>query len=295
MQANTLGVIIMAEVSNASVLDGNGQTEEEFLASYDLSRYDQPSVTVDNVIFTIDDNDLRLLLVKRGGHPFLGHWALPGGFMAIDEDTRQAVIREVAEECNVSVGDGVGYFEQLATFSAVGRDPRGRIISVAYMTLLPQTQTGYMHAGDDAADASWFSVSGIGTDGMLLTQVLDEDDDAEPVMLSLDDGGDDGLERLAFDHADIVRLAIDRLSAKVAYSCIAFALLADSRPFTLTDLRHVYEATTGHLYDMGNFQRMFKTTFKGKGLVEVVGTTDTKGRPATAYAFVGGKYDIIVK
>lgn len=282
----------MAEATQ--VLDRNGKTEEEFLASYDIAKYPQPSVTVDNAIFTVEDNDLRLLLVKRGGHPFMGCWALPGGFMSIDEDTREAVIREVAEECNVTVGDGNGYFEQLATFSTVGRDPRGRIISVAYMTLLPQVQTDYMHAGDDADDASWFSVSGIGTDTIRLTQVLGEDDETEPVVLMLG-GDDDEAKRLAFDHEDIVRLAIERLSAKVTYSCLAFAFLGDGKPFTMTDFRHVWEATTGRRCDMGNFQRMFRKIFKDRGIAKVVGSTDTKGRPATTYEFVGGKYDIIVR
>lgn len=276
-------------------LDGNGKTEDEFLAEYDITKYPQPSVTVDNVIFTIEDNDLRLLLIKRGGHPFLGRWALPGGFMSIDEDTREAVIREVNEECNVTVGDGVGYFEQLATFSAVGRDPRGRILSVAYMTLLPQAQTDYMQAGDDASDASWFSVNGIETDAIRLTQVLGEDDDEEPVVLTIGRKSASDNEFLAFDHEDIVRLAIDRLSAKVTYSCLAFAFLTDGKPFTLTDFRHIYEATTGRRYDMGNFQRMFKKTYRDKGIVDSVGTTDTKGRPATTYSFVGGHYDIIVR
>lgn len=285
----------MTDGMTGKVLDRNGRTEEQFLAEYDIARYEQPSVTVDNVIFTVDDNDLRVLLVKRGGHPFLGRWALPGGFMAIDEDTRAAVIREVAEECNVEVGDGTGYFEQLATFSAVNRDPRGRILSVAYMTLLPQGQTTSMHSGDDADDASWFSVSGIGTGIVRLTQVLDEDDEAEPVQLSIGDADATDEERLAFDHEDIVRLAIDRLSAKVTYSCLAFALLADGKPFTLTDFRHVYEAVTGRRYDMGNFQRMFRKTFKDKGLVEAIGTTDTKGRPATTYSFVGKRYEEIVR
>lgn len=279
----------------AVALDQDGKTEEEFLSEYDITRYPQPSVTVDNVIFTVEDNDLRLLLVKRGGHPFLGRWALPGGFMSIDEDTRQAVIREVMEECNVTVGDGTGYFEQLATFSAVGRDPRGRIISVAYMTLLPQTQTDYMRAGDDADDASWFSVSGIGTDEIRLTQVIGEDADDEPVTLVIGTGDASDDSRLAFDHEDIVRLAVSRLSAKVTYSCLAFAFLASGQPFTMTDFRHVYEATTGRLYDMGNFQRMFRKTFKDKGIARVVGTTDTKGRPATTYEFVGKQYDIIVR
>lgn len=276
------------------MLDRNGQTEENFLLSYDISKYPQPSVTVDNVIFTIEDNDLRLLLIKRGGHPFLGRWALPGGFMSIDEDTRQAVIREVAEECNVTVGDGNGYFEQLATFSAVNRDPRGRIISVAYMTLLPQIQTDYMHAGDDADDASWFSVSGIGTDEMRLTQVLGEDSDAEPVVLVIGRDGEPG-RRLAFDHEDIVRLAVNRLSAKIAYSCIGFAFIERGASFTLTDFRHIYEATTGKRYDMGNFQRMFRNTFKDRGITRVAGTTETKGRPATTYEFIGGHYDLIVR
>lgn len=287
------------------ILDAQGRTEEEFLAAYDISAYPQPSVTVDDVVMTVDDNDLRVLLVRRGGHPFLGQWALPGGFVSMEESTDDAVVREVREETGIKVGDRIGYFEQLRTFSAPYRDPRGRIISVAYMALLPSARIGGMEAGDDASDAAWFSVRLIGDDGecVMLTQVMDEEGDEEPVTLFLGDEGaraffSEGrgdLGRLAFDHEEILKCAIARLRAKIVYSCIAFSLLDDPCCFTLTELRHVYEAVTGRRYDMGNFQRMFKNLFVKPGLAEANGAADTKGRPATTYEFVGKGYDEIVR
>lgn len=277
------------------IRDAMGLTEEEFLASYDITRYPQPSVTVDNVIFTVYDNDLRVLLVKRGGHPFLGQWALPGGFMAIDEDTDEAVRREVEEETGIRIDEeaSVGFFEQIRTFSAVGRDPRGRIMSVAHMTLLPAWRIADMHAGDDASDAAWFSVNADG-DAVTLTQAIDDNGDewVEPDVVEIkrrEQGA------LAFDHDAIFLCALDRLMAKIDYSCIAFSLLADPAGFTITELRHVYEAVLGRRHDAGNFQRMFKRTFLSTGIAHEAGLTRTEGRPATMYAFCGDRFDIIVK
>ena len=286
---------VMAEKLTRNAVDADGMTEEEFLAAYDITRYPQPSVTVDNVIFTVYDNDLRVLLVKRGGHPFLGKWALPGGFMAIDEDTDEAVRREVEEETGICIGgeDPVGFFEQLRTFSKVGRDPRGRIMSVAHMTLLPAWRIAGTQAGDDASDAAWFSVNADG-DMVTLTQAIDDNgaDWVEPETVTIR-RGDAGA--LAFDHDMIFLCALDRLMAKIDYSCLAFSLLANPSGFTITELRHVYEAVLGRRHDAGNFQRTFKRTFLSTGIVCEDGFTRTEGRPATKYAFVGDRYDRIVK
>lgn len=131
-----------------------GLTELEFLAQYDPSRYDRPSATVDMLIFTILENKLKLLMVKRSDHPCIGQWALPGGFVNMNESLDEAAERELKEETNL---ENI-YMEQLYTWGDVGRDPRTRIISTAYMALVDSTDLK-VKAGDDADDADWFNVS----------------------------------------------------------------------------------------------------------------------------------------
>lgn len=134
-----------------------GQTEAEFLALYDPSKFERPSVTVDMVIFC----ENKVLLIKRANHPFIDTWALPGGFVEMNETCEQAASRELMEETGVEA-----YPEQLRTYSDPKRDPRTRIITVAFTQVLekmPETQ-----AGDDAADARWFDIS-VSEKGFTLT------------------------------------------------------------------------------------------------------------------------------
>lgn len=131
----------------------DGLTEKEFLKIYDASKYDRPSVTVDMIIFTIINNKLKLLMIKRGDHPFIGKWALPGGFVNIDENLDKAAQRELKEETSL---DNI-YMEQIHTWGDVGRDPRTRIITTAYMALVDSKDLK-VKADDDAADADWFEV-----------------------------------------------------------------------------------------------------------------------------------------
>ena len=144
--------------------DHQGLTAEEFLKSYDAGKFERPSVTVDTAIFTITSDDevnqrnlsnreLQVLLIKRGGHPFLGQWALPGGFVNPAEDIDQAAVRELKEETNLDCS----YMEQLYTWGEVNRDPRTRVISISYLALLDSTKFD-IQAGDDAADAKWYTV-----------------------------------------------------------------------------------------------------------------------------------------
>ena len=144
--------------------DKDGLTEEEFLKSYSPGDYPRPSVAVDMVIFTVTDQaednnrklpekELRLLLIKRGGHPYLGTWALPGGFVRPTETTEQAASRELREETGV---DQV-YLEQLYTFSQPGRDPRTWVMSCSYMALVDSARVK-VEAGDDADQAAWFKM-----------------------------------------------------------------------------------------------------------------------------------------
>lgn len=142
-----------------------GLTEKEFLGQYDAGIYERPSVTVDMLIFTVMDEEkenyrklpeksLKLLLVKRGDHPFIADWALPGGFVSVNESIDEAAMRELKTETNI---DNI-YMEQLYTWGDVKRDPRTRVISCSYMALIDST-TLDVKAGDDADDAAWFNVS----------------------------------------------------------------------------------------------------------------------------------------
>jgi len=178
--------------------------------------YPHPAVTTDVVLFTIRDSRLKLLLIRRGGKPFKGHWALPGGFLDIDEDLGECALRELEEETGVS---GV-YLEQLRTYGRPGRDPRERVISVAYYALAPSEHLS-IKAASDAAEVSWFPA------------------------------GD--LPPLAFDHAEIIQAAYERLVAKLDYSTIAFRFMPER--FTLGELQDVYEILLDAELDKRNFRK----------------------------------------
>jgi len=145
-------------------LDALGLTEEDFLKEYDISKFEQPSLTVDILLLTISENkvdnyrklankSLKVLLIKRKEHPFIGTWALPGGFVRMDESIEAAAYRELKEETNVNNV----YLEQLHTYGDVDRDPRGRIISTSYMSLVNANEIN-INAGTDAEEARWFEV-----------------------------------------------------------------------------------------------------------------------------------------
>jgi 8-oxo-dGTP diphosphatase len=174
-------------------------------------------VTVDVVIFTIRDGALNLLLVRRGIDPFKGRWAIPGGFILEGESLEQAALRELREETGV----GDVYLEQLYTFGDPARDPRGRIVTVAYFALIAMDRAP-VRAGTDAAEARWWPVSALP-------------------------------KRLAFDHAKIVDYAVARLRAKLEYTTVGFQLLPEE--FTLGELQDVYEAVAGRPLDKRNFRR----------------------------------------
>jgi ADP-ribose pyrophosphatase YjhB (NUDIX family) len=200
------------------------------------------SVTVDIVLFTIRDRRLQLLLIKRLAKPFSNRYALPGGFVLENESVEAAAVRELREETGV---DKV-YLEQLYTFGDPKRDPRGRVITVAYYALVPHTQS--LHAGTDAADAAWFPVS--------------------------------GLPPLAFDHKQIVEYAHMRIRNKLDYTNVGFELLPPK--FTLTDLQLVHEAILGQSLDKRNFRRKITQ----QGIVKPIDEWVQTGRkPAQLYRF----------
>ena len=205
-------------------------------------KFPHPAVTVDIVIFTIRDNQLKLLLIRRACKPYQGKWALPGGFVDMNEDLDTAARRELKEETGVS---GV-YLEQLYTFGAPKRDPRERVITVAYYALIPSDKI-QLQAATDAEAVGWF--------------------------------GMDELPKLAFDHADIFKLAHERLVAKLDYSTIAFQFLPDT--FTLNELQSIYEI----IYQEEQDKRNFRKWILGLGQVEETGKKSKGGahRPAKLY------------
>jgi 8-oxo-dGTP diphosphatase len=178
--------------------------------------YPHPAVTVDVVVFTLRDGQLKLLLIKRAGEPYRGKWALPGGFVQMDEGLDAAAARELEEETGVSKV----YLEQLYTFGRVDRDPRERVITVAYYALIPSDKLE-LRAATDAEAVGWFG--------------LEE------------------LPKLAFDHKDIVAQAHERLVAKLDYSTIAFAFMP--KRFTLSELQGVYEIIQQQKMDKRNFRK----------------------------------------
>ena len=176
--------------------------------------YSRPALTVDCVVFGFDGGDLQVLLIRRGLEPFKDRWALPGGFVHLDETLDEAARRELAEE----TGLREVFLEQLHTFGAVERDPRERVVSVAYFALVKPTAAT---AATDAAEAEWFPVASI--------------------------------PPLAFDHAEIFAAALARLRGKLRYDPLGFELLPPK--FTLSQLQGLYEAVLGTALDKRNFRK----------------------------------------
>ncbi len=228
------------------------QTEEEFLARYSLRDHPPMAVTVDLACLTIRGGRLAVLLIERGGHPFRGRWALPGGFARSDETLSESAHRELAEETATSVA----HSEQLGTYGDPGRDPRGHIVSVAYLAFGPDMPNP--EAGDDAAAARFWTI---------------ED-------LDLDGDGTAATIELAFDHRRIVTDAVERARAKLEYTTLGCAFCAET--FTIVELRDVYEAVWGAPVHAANFRRKVLST---PGFVIPVGTAATNGpgRPAELF------------
>lgn len=234
------------------------RTHSGAAAAPDLNAYPRPSVTVDLVILTIVDLDLKVLLIRRGEAPHRGQLALPGGFLRVTNDAQQgeglyeAAERELQEETGLPRGSA--YLEQLGAFGRPGRDPRGRVITVAYYALVRPTLAPLIQAGGDAAAAQWFSL-----------QTLHEP--------------------LAFDHRDILNAALTRVRAQLEHSSIAFQLVPET--FTTTELRTVYEVIQGAPQDPANFRRRFRR-MEEDGVVErAPGQRITGRRRAAVYRFVG--------
>ena len=206
-------------------------------------KYQPIQVTVDIVVFTGHEQTLQVLLIERGIDPFKGRYALPGGFVRAEETLEQAAFRELLEE----TGTKDVYLEQLYTFGDPQRDPRGRVVTVAYYALVP-TDKSPLLAGTDAAAAGWYPVS--------------------------------ALPPLAFDHKKIVEYAVDRLRNKLEYTNVGFQLLPAK--FTLSALQALHEAILGKPLDKRNFRRKVL----GLGLVKPSKETQATGRkPAQLFSF----------
>jgi 8-oxo-dGTP diphosphatase len=221
--------------------------------------YPRPSVTVDCIIFGLDEGQvLKVLLIQRGHDPYKDHWALPGGFVDMEEDLEHAALRELEEETGVRDV----FIEQLFTFGAPKRDPRGRVISVAYYALV-NLGDHPVNPSSDAKGAEWFPVN--------------------------------ELPALAFDHDKILETALNRLRGKVRYQPIGFELLPER--FTLTQVQTLYETILG-LTDPKNKlnKRNFRTRILNMGVLKEVGIQEgVSHRPAKLYSFDNERYEELIK
>ena len=217
-------------------------------------QYPRAALTVDCVVFGYDEGELKVLLIERGLEPFKGRWALPGGFVRVDETLDDAARRELVEETGLKKV----FLEQLYTFGAEDRDPRERVVSVAYYALVKLSEHE-AKAATDAANAKWFPVS--------------------------------RTPRLAFDHADILATALARLKGKVRYQPIGFELLPPR--FTLSQLQHLYEAVLGMDLDKRNFRKKVLSF----DLLVPLKETQMAGRhrPAQLFQFDRRKYQKLEK
>jgi 8-oxo-dGTP diphosphatase len=216
-----------------------------------LTDYERPSLTVDIVIFTIKDNELKVLLVKRNVEPFIGRWALPGGFVRMDESLEDAAKRELEEETGIKNI----YLEQLFSFGDPKRDPRGRVVTIAYMALT-NSENIKLTASTDVSDAKWFPVK--------------------------------KMPNLAFDHERILEYSLKRLKWKFEYTTVAFSLFP--KKFTINQIQKIYEMIFDREFDKRNFAKKLISLniLKEEGLKK-----DVSYRPPMLYSLKNNIGDIV--
>ncbi len=236
--------ILQEEISVTDNFFDTIQKSKSGSGTTSLSAYETPLVTVDIVLFTVTQNRLKVLLIQRKQPPYDHMWAIPGGFIHVGETLEQAASRRLFEETNVKDI----YLEQLGSFGRPDRDPRARVITVAYYALVSAEKLS-LQADANAEDVRWFSV--------------------------------DELTELAFDHAEIIEKALAKLKRHLESSSVAFQLLPEK--FTLTELQRVYELVLGKSLDKRNFRKKILSS----DILKDTGETKMEGyhRPAQLYAF----------
>lgn len=221
------------------------RTEAEFLKAYDVHDYDIPLVSVDLVIFTLHDNQLKVLLVKRSDYPQKGKWALPGGFVDVkkDKDLRETALRKLREKTGVQAP----YVEQMESVGSAARDPRGWSVTVVYFALIPYLELASAPA--TAEEVSWVGVE----------QAQER--------------------KLAFDHAGLLEHALARVRSKVLYTLMPAYLIAS--PFTLSTLQQAYEIILGRPVE----KKAFRRRLENADVIEPTGAMENQsaGRPAALY------------
>lgn len=268
-----------------------GQTLIEYLEEYNPNLYENPSCTVDIVLMTVSEDVLKLLLIKRRNHPWIGQWALPGGFVNMDEDLDVAAARELEEETHITQNT---YFHQLYTLGTVNRDPRTRIISTVYFSMTPEENIKNTYAGDDAKEAEWFTI----------TKVVEKINKKERVSkLSLVNEKrnvqmhyeihdlamknyiqtrskllKESNSELACDHIKAINMAMDQLKNRSTGTGYLFNLLP--KEVTLREIQRVYELIQGKKTDTANFRRDIK-----KMLIETGKTKKVSGKDTKLYRF----------
>ena len=224
-----------------------------------MAEAQHPRVAADVAVFAFLDGAMNVLLVRRRYEPYESYWALPGGLLEPDETLEEAAERELREETGVTDT----YMEQLATFSQVDRDPRGRVISCCYLALVDGARVR-LRPGSDAREAAWRPL--------------------EALLRETDEG-----TVLAFDHDRILAYARQRLAYKLEYQNVAWSLLPET--FTLSELRRVYEAGIGRAFEPNNFRRIAL----GWGVLAESGERPTGGRPAATYRFADTRPRILAQ
>lgn len=249
----------------------DGLTEAEFLKNYNPGDYKRPSVTTDILILGMNEDysGLKLLLIKRGNHPYLGCWALPGGFIEENESAYQAAARELEEETGLKNV----YLDQIYTFTKPGRDPRTWVMSIAYLSLVSKLDEvkGY----DDADDAAWFDLRFTDT----AIELSSEEKDVQIVYNLKRKNFTNGMikyenyiptlvseEALAFDHVEILIEAVKKLREQLFYSKQAFCLVENT--FTLSELQAVYEVVLN--------RPLYKKSFRDMISCKIVETGEEK-------------------
>ena len=252
----------------SSFKDKNGLSEEQFLEKYNPENYKRPSVTTDILILRLNEDysSLKILLVKRDEHPYLDCWALPGGFIHENETAYQAALRIMAKK----TGQESAYLDQIYTFTKPGRDPRTRVMSIAYLSLV--SGSGEMKGTDDLPQAVWFDLKFTDT----VIELANQDEEVQIVYDLKKETFSNGMlrydnytaslrseEGLAFDHVEIVIESIKKLREQLFYGGQAFCLVEEK--FTLPELQAAYEAVLGHPVYKKSFRDMISSQIAETG------------------------------